>query len=389
MKNVLFVTTYSGMGGGETLTLNLMSAMDRSRYALHLITPAPGLFPQKAAEIGVKVHHVPYRGTSTFFVPRLWALLPITRALRAFLIAHNIEAVISDYHTLPFVVPAAESIPIPVIWNAMGWWFPIYPWQRPFFESRVSRILAITQAVKDKLIGEPPRLDPDRIEVIIPGVDIDYFKPGVDGSAVRQRLGIGADVPLVGMAARFQVHKGHETFLEAARQVAAVIPEARFVVSGDNTGSFKIPKDEAYKQFILDTARTDPILRSHVTYLGFYPDVREVIAASDVMVCSSNFESLLMVALESMSMGRPIVSTAVGGPSETVIEGVTGNLVPPRNGKALADKIVALLRDPEKRRAMGEAGRSHVVEHFSSARYAARIGSILDEANGSAPHPQG
>jgi glycosyltransferase involved in cell wall biosynthesis len=378
MLNLLFTTIYTGIGGGESLTLNLMAALDRAQFAPHLLTPGGGKFPEAAAALGVTTHTLPYRGTSTFFIPALWARTPLVGKFRAFLRDQSIGAVISDYHTLPFIVPAARSLNIPVLWNAMGWWFPIHAWQRGFF--RRLNMVAISGAVRDKLLGTPPqsrpKLPPARMPVIIPGVDpVKHAPAAVSGDPVRTHLGIGPEVPLVAMIARFQNVKGHEYFLQAAKIVKEAIPAARFAVAGENV--FAVSKDEAYKQGILAMHRDDPVLREAVTYLGFWPDSREVIAAADVMVCSSWFESLSMVALESMAMAKPIVSTRVGGPSETVADGETGFLVPPKDPMAFAEKIIALLRDPALRERMGSAGRARVLEHFTAARYAERIGALI------------
>ncbi len=377
MINLLFLTTYTGIGGGESLQLNLMRALDRTRYNLHLLTPRPGAFPEAAAALGVATHVIPYRGTTTLFVPALWAHFPVVGKMRAFLRDQSIQAVISDYHSLPFIIPAAEALHIPVIWNAMGWWFPIYRWQRDFFQHRISRIIAITSAVKERLLHTPPIIPPECIDVLIPGVDPAIHHPQVDGSAVRSKLEIGPDVPLVAMVARFQNVKGHEYFLEAARLILEAVPEARFAVAGENV--FAVSKDETYKRSILNMAQADPLLRERVTYLGFWPDAREVIAAADVMMCSSWFESLSMVALESMAMERPIVSTSVGGPAETVIDGKTGYLVPPRDSSVLAARAVTLLKNPALRQQMGQAGRAHVLEYFSAQRYADGIGQVVDQ----------
>ncbi|MBX3062515.1 MAG: glycosyltransferase family 4 protein [Anaerolineae bacterium] len=375
--NLLSITTYTGIGGGESLQLNLMRALDRSRFQPYLLTPHDGAFPQAAAALGVSTHTLPYRGTTTLFVPQLWERTPIVGKLRQFLKVQSIHAVLTDYHSLPFIVPAAQALKIPVIWNAMGWWFPIYPWQRHFFEKQISKIIAITAAVKERLLGTPPKLPPNSMEVLIPGVDTDVHQPHFESTAVRDKLGITQDTPLVCMIARFQNVKGHEYFLEMAKHVLAQVPEARFAVAGENV--FGVSKDEQYKQDILAMANSDALLRERVTYLGFWQDSREVIAAADVMVCSSWFESLSMVALESMAMARPIVSTRVGGPSETIIDGVTGYLVPPRNSRALAEKVVTLLCDPQLRQRVGTQAREHVVEHFSAARYAAAISEVVQQ----------
>jgi glycosyltransferase involved in cell wall biosynthesis len=210
----------------------------------------------------------------------------------------------------------------------------------------------------------------------MPGVDPAVHHPDIDGSLVRAKIGIGPDVPLVAMVARFQNVKGHEYFLEAARHVLAAVPEAHFAVAGDNI--FAVSKDETYKRRILHMAQSDPVLRERVTYLGFWPG-QEVIAAADVVVCSSWFESLSMVTLESMAMQRPIVSTRVGGPAETVLDGVTGFLVPPRDSQAIAERVIALLRNPALRQQMGNAGRAHVLAHFTAQRYADAVSAVIDQ----------
>lgn len=379
MINLLFITIYTGIGGGEALTLNLMGALDKARFRAHLLTPRAGKFPQAAAARGVQTHQLPFRGTSTLFVPALWARAPLVGKLRAFLRQNAIDAVLSDYHSLPFIVPAARRLNIPVLWNAMGWWFPIYAWQRRFFRHEVSRIVAISEAVKEKLLGAPPKLPPDLIAVHIPGVDTaQHYPNAVSGAPVRAHLKLSPQTPLVGLIARFQDVKGHDDFLDAAKLIRRAVPNAHFAVAGENV--FGVSRDEAYKQRILARVRQDPDLREAVSFLGFWHDSREVIAAADLMLCSSWFESLSMVALESMAMGRPIVSTRVGGPSETIRDGETGYLVPPRQPAALAERAIALLRDPERRAAMGARAAAHVRQHFSAARYAAAISALIDSA---------
>lgn len=376
-RNLLFISAYSGLGGGESVQLNLMRALDRAQWTLHLLTPRDGIWPEAARAAGVTTHTIHYRGINTRFVPAIYRSFPISRKIAALLRREDIHAIHSDYHSLPFAVAAGQRCGVPVLWNAMGWWFPARPWQRRFFGQHVTQIIAITQAVRDRwLAASGDFLPPERVPVLVPGVDPDHYRPGaVSGAAVRAQLGIDTGSPLAAMIARFQRVKGHDIFQAMARHVLATLPDAHFAVAGENV--FGVSRDERYKREILDAARSDPLLRDRLHYLGFWDDAREVIAAADVMVCPSRFESLGMVHLESMAMGVPVVSMDNGGPAETIADGNTGYLVPPEDPARLADRVLALLRDADQRRAMGAAGRARVLAHYTAGHYAAQVSALL------------
>jgi len=376
-RNLLFVSAYTGLGGGEVIQLNLMTGLDSDRYALHLVCPREGQFLEAAREHGIAGHSLPYRGITRWFAPAIWMRFPIAHKLADLVRQLDIYAIHTDYHSLPFAVVAGRTSGIPVIWNAMGWWFPAQRWQRRFFRDQVTQIISISRAVRDRwLAASGDFMSPERIEPLIPGVDPEHFHPGIDGSLARERLGIGPDVPLVAMIARFQRVKGHDVFQAMARRVHARLPEARFAVAGENV--FGVSKDEAYKRAILATAQEDPVLRECLTYMGFWKDPRPVMAAADVIVCPSRFESLGMIHLESMAMARPVVSMNNGGPAETIVDGETGYLVPPEDPDVLAERVVALLRDPAQRKRMGAAGRARVLAHFTAAGYAQQVSQVVE-----------
>jgi glycosyltransferase involved in cell wall biosynthesis len=362
MKNILFASWYTDLGGGETALLALAGALDPARCRLHLLVPREGRLAERWRANGWPVHSLAYRGASLYFIPALWARLPVVGRMERLLRDHDIHATHSDYHTLPMLLPAAEWAGVPVLWTCMGWWFRPKPWQRAFFR-RPAAAFAHSQAIKNGFLGQPPFMPPERIEVLYPGVDAERFHPGVDGAGIRHEAGIPPDAPVVALVARFQDVKGHEVFQDMARRVVREVPAAYFLVAGENiqTGA-----DSAYKRRILQAAQDDPDLRGRLIYLGFRADVERVLAAADVVVCSSFFESYGLVNVEAMACGRPVVSTNRGGPAETVVHGETGFLTPPGDAGALAFHVVGLLRDPALRARLGAAGRTRVERLFSA-----------------------
>jgi glycosyltransferase involved in cell wall biosynthesis len=378
---ILFLSSYSGLGGGETSLLGLLGALDRARFTPTLLCPREGPLTDAARARGVAVVLMPYRGASRWFVPAIWARLPPAARLGSELAAVAPRVVHSDFHTLPFAVPAARAAGVPVIFSCLGWWFRPMPWQRRFYRHGPRRILAISDAVRRGFLGPRPFMDPERVRVLHLGVDTGTFRPRPDGTReIRRALDLPEDGLVVTLVARFQDVKGHDVFLDAARLVLEARPDVTFAMAGENV--FGGTADAAFRRRVMRTIDTDPRLSRHVRRLGWVDQAADLIAASTVVVCSSRFESFGMVVVEAMSSGVPVVSTSVGGPAETVVDGETGFLVPPRRPDQIAARVLTLLGDEALRTAMGRAGRARAIERFSLARYAREYGDHVDALTG-------
>lgn len=370
---ILFASSYTELGGGETSLLTLAQHLDPLRFQPYLLVPREGQFSAAWRENGWPVFVMPWHGATTWFIPSLWARFPVVRRIQSLIRQHDIHLLHSDYHTLPMSLPAAERAGIPVVWTCMGWWFHPRFWQHAFFR-RPAATFAHSQAIKSGFLGTPPFMPLHQIEVLYPGVNTRRFHPDTDGLKIRFEANIPKDAPLVALVARFQDVKGHEVFQSVARQVALQIPEARFIVAGENT---QTSADNTYKNRILEAARHDPFLRTRLKYLGFRSDVERVIAAADVVVCTSHFESYGMVNVEAMAAGKPVVSTNRGGPAETILHGETGFLVSPGDAAAFARHVIELLRDPALRIRLGAAGRARVETLFAADTVAARFAQVV------------
>ncbi len=374
VQNILFCSSYSTLGGGETWLLTLAEQLDPRRYQPHLLVNGEGALAQRWRARGWPVHLDHWRGASTYFVPAIYARFPIRQRIARLIDEQAIAAIHSDYHTLPFAAAAAAQRHIPLLWTCMGWWFRPKWWQRGFFR-QIGHIFAHSQAIKKGFLGEPPFMPPERVEVLYPGVDTARFRP--DGGKVRARfqLNVPQDAPLVVMVARFQDVKGHDTFQAIARQVALQMPETRFLVAG---GYAQTEADRRYQQAILRAHQQDPLLKDRLRYLDEVEAVERLYAAADVVVVPSRFESYGVVNIEAMASGVPVVSTNRGGPTETVIHGETGYLCAPEDTAQFAAYVIQLLRDEALRQGMGQAARQHVEAHFSAQGNARQFTNALE-----------
>lgn len=158
------------------------------------------------------------------------------------------------------------------------------------------------------------------------------------------------------LVARLLWDKGIGEFVEAARRVRQEIPEARFVlVGGTDTNPASIPQER------IDAWAAEGI----IDVRGRVSDPRPEFASSHIFVLPSYYmEGCPRVSLEAMAMARPIITTDWVGCRDTVVAGINGLLVPPRNVDALAAAMLALAGDMDRARLMGEAGRLLCRERF-------------------------
>ncbi len=213
-------------------------------------------------------------------------------------------------------------------------------------------VIAVSQGVYKELLESGIR--ESHVFCVQNGIDLSPYSP-VDLLAKRKSGAL-----LVGTVARLHRQKALEVLLEAAKTVAASFPQARFVIGG--TG----PLEESLKATIRDM-RLEP----YVKMVGFVEDVPGFLSELDVYALSSDYEGLPLAVLEAMAAGLPIVSTAVGGVPEAVIDGENGFLVPRRDSRLLAQSIVRLAIDPGLAARMGRVSRKRMEELFD-ARIMAR-----------------
>jgi glycosyltransferase involved in cell wall biosynthesis len=212
-----------------------------------------------------------------------------------------------------------------------------------------------------------------RVVSIPNGVDTEALRPPDDVVALRRRLGITPHAPVVSIVGLVSERKGHRYFLEMARDLQLAHPDVRYLVVGED-----ILGEGAYRHQMEAYARALGIA-DRVRFLGFRHDAVEWIAASDVIVLPSLEEGLPVSLLEAGATAKPTVATAVNGSPEMVRDGITGFLVPPRDGGELTRAVARLLADEGLRVEMGREARKRVEETFSVADQARAVLALYRE----------
>ncbi len=210
--------------------------------------------------------------------------------------------------------------------------------------------------------------DPDRIELVPPGVEHAFFSPG-DSCAARAAIGLDDERPLLLFVGRIQPLKGLDVAVRTLHRVVADRPDAALVVVGGASGA------DGDGEVARVLGLVDELgLRDHVHFVPPQPHhaLSTFYRAADVVVVPSRSESFGLVALEAAACGTPVVASNVGGLRTLVDDGRTGFLVDGRDPADHAAAVEAVLADRSGAAAMGEAAATRAAGYTWSTT-AARL----------------
>ena len=219
------------------------------------------------------------------------------------------------------------------------------------------RLVAVSPEVRDELVAL--RVAPRRkFSVVRLGIELE---PRVrfegDAAEVRRRHGIGADKFIVGWFGRMTAVKRTEDLMAMLAGVRERGIDALLLLVGDG--------DDRER---LEQRAHDLGLARSCLFVGYQEDVAPWYAICDTVVLTSASEGTPVTIIEALAAGRPVVATRVGGVPDVVDEGETGFLVRPRDTHALAERLEILARNPERRAAMGAAGRERTLTRYAVER---------------------
>jgi glycosyltransferase involved in cell wall biosynthesis len=225
---------------------------------------------------------------------------------------------------------------------------------------QADRLITHTQAVKS-LVIETQGLPESDLEVV-PHVAL-----GVDGA---EKVNVGNPAPhQVLFFGRIWEYKGLEYLIKAQPQISAAVPDAKIVIGG---------RGEDFARYTAMMQNPDAF-DVHNRYI---PDEeRDLLFASAAVVVLPYIEaSTSGVVPVAYGFGKPVVATTVGGLPEMVIDGETGYLVPPRDVDALAEAVIKVLQDDNRRRKMGEAARDLMAREWSEDACARKTLAVYESA---------
>jgi glycosyltransferase involved in cell wall biosynthesis len=390
---VLAVHHGGGIGGAPVSLLKLFQGLDHREFDPRAIFTEQGQVLGYARELSVRADVVPTGGA--FFYSAHARLEPrsLARFVRTFPSAvHTARQALRrdppdvlhlNTSVLLAWAAAARRERVPVVWLVREVLGPnrwLRSWQASFIMRHARKVVAISDAVRACFPRDA------EVARVYNAVDLAEFSPTNNRAAVRAELGIAAEAQVVMTLGSVQRVKGHWLLLDALGRLPDTV-QLVLVTGGVNAAYARSARGRVKRALGLPLDNLDALtrdaarlgLRRRLSVTGFRRDVARVLAAADVLAFPSlAAEGFGRPIIEAMAMACPVVATDVG-PSAELLGPEAGRLVP-ADADSLAAALDEVLRSPELRARMGEAGRRRVERCFSLDRQVAEMSAVYREA---------
>ena len=345
----LHVDTGRGWRGGQIQVMHTVLGLRALGHRAALVAHPDGQLLQRMVE-GMDL--IPLAPTHEVDLAAAWRLSRVIKQLSPDVVhAHDPHAVAMAATALSIARPvpsiplvAARRLDLRMARNSFSRWK----------YAQVDCFIASGSVIANRLAQHGiPR---NRIRIVHEAVDterIDRVAP----ANVHAEFYLPTHAPIVGTVAALSPHKGHQHLIDAAALVVRDVPDVRFVIVGD--GETRGALEHHVRQLHLER---------HVFLVGYRVDALELTKGFDLFAMSSVTEGMCTPLVDAMAAGKACVATAVGGIPEVVVDGTTGYLVPPRDPRAMAERVGQLLKDESLRSRMGQAARERARERFTLER---------------------
>ena len=360
---VLHVLTDRNIGGAGRWLLYYLKYHDRNEFEVKAVLPHDSLLVPAVKALDVPVIAMEEMEDKSFDKKAMKALVQLfkeekpdivhTHASMTARMAARAAFVPSVFNTKHCMESAPGLLPKKLV-------------RREVNAAFSDKIIAVSRAVRRSMVHAGT--SPEQIAVVYNGIEPNAIPTAEEKAALLQAYGGKAGEKAVGMVARLEEVKDHETFLLAAQNVLENRKDVRFYIVGD--GSLR---DE------LERRVYELGISSNVTFTGFVKDVEKIEAALDIAVITSKAEALCLSIIESNIAGVPAVGTDSGGVREVIKHGETGYLVSVGDSDRLAERIEELLADDAKRKAFGEHAKKRAESMFMADQMTQRIEKLYLE----------
>ena len=360
--NLLFIIMQMNMGGSERLVCNLISKLDRKVF-----NPSVAWFfgkkpLQEFLDLKIPLFYIPKKSRIDFStMGLLWQV-----------IKKNKIDVVNAHHffSMVYAFPGCKllSRQCSLIYTEHSEWeleeiSQKWKFMGHHLLKHIDHAVGVSHPVTQRL-GDILHLPATRLSTILNGVDLDEFLSSEKTiQEIRKSLDIKDDEHVIGMVGNFRQVKNHVFLVKAFGELVKVFNNVRLVIIGRGFPDDPENSEQEVKNQVQELGINDS-----VSFLGYRPDVHEILKIIDVFCLTSFKEGLPISLIEAMAAGLPVVGTNVEGIKDVIVPHHNGFLVELGDVHELKNILLHLLKHPDYRVQLGHAGRQLAEEKYSLDR---------------------
>lgn len=357
-KVVLQLIETSGIGGAETVLLELCRRLDRTKYLPVVVLLHEGWLNSQLAEYGIETLFVSNKRSYDFDC--LGQIIDIIRRHKVDIV-HSHEFMMNFYGAVASRITGKKHVMTIHGKNYYGEKLRRRLAYR-LAASLASRVVAVSHDLSRYLVSAL-HFPNDKISVIHNGIDVERY--AAESLNRRNKINGG---PVIGAVGNVYPVKGHRFLIHAAVQILRRFPDTKFVIAGKIT---------PHTDELMHEARALGVEHA-LNFAGFQDDVPRFLSEIDIFVLPSLQETFSLATVEAMAAGKPVVVTRCGGPVEIVNDGENGRTVPAQDAQALANAIIELLSDNDSAAQLTDMASKNVRDYFTLDSMVSRYEAIYE-----------
>ncbi len=371
MKKILFISHSSIIGGAEISLFTLIQNLDKSKFDISIILFEDGPFCEILKQTGYEpiVIKTSYEILKTKryelgFIPYFilkHLILSIPNVLKIKKIIRNENPNYIHTNTIKAHILGGIAGKIskkPIIWHFRDYIKSSFTKRIIDFFALWLPNLIITNS--NFVASQFPIEMKNKIITIYNGFDFSSIENLKEPNLIKKELEININEKIVGIFSRIDPWKGHEFFIEFASKIIERFPNIKFIIAGNST-----EKEKEY-ELKLKSKLEELGIKQFFLFIGFKQDVLNYINCVDIVVNPSiEPEPFGRVVMEAMALGKTVVATKNGGPSEIIANGINGFLISNLDPSHWADTIIELLLNEKKREIIGKRAKKHIFNNFN------------------------
>lgn len=373
---ILFYSHTGEVSGAENVLLLIIKKLNRTRFKPFAVCPAEGGLAEKFRELNVDCQTVqPLNARFTWRIDLLFKYLgsffQTMRELRNKVSDANPDLIHANSIRAGLVATAATfGTKIPVFWHLQDELktHPISTAIRLFVAlSKRVRLISVSEATAESFNGKILKIFGKKtpLQIIYNAVELENFAfDSANRSKIREEFNLNDREYLLGIVGQITPRKGQ---LELVRTFAETLPDnpaSTLLI----VGKPMFNQDHEYLREIKETVKKLG-LENRIKLLGQRSDVAAIMQALDVLVINSKSEAFVVVGIEAMACGTPVIATDAGGTREMIEHDKNGLIVQFGDGESLKDSIVKLRTEPNLRKEFAEKGKVVVHEKLNAEKF--------------------